>query len=266
MKYNRENVLRNIVKSEDRLIAARLLDKAEFTVRTNRLVHSDFLDPRQLKMAQMVLESAGICRYRFYGGYSSAERSVVLFIPDFTDEDDLKQYCSTILKVIEITPLMRGSLSHRDYLGSLMGLGIRRSVAGDIIVEKEKCRIIVLSDIAEYIAGNLDKVGNIGVSAKISDIMELSVPAPAKKEIRAAVSSLRLDCICASAFGLSRSKASDFIKGGKVQFNWETATDTERLVGEGDTLSMRGKGRAVLEKVIGRTRNDRISIIITKYV
>jgi len=266
MKYNREHVLQNIVKSEDRLFAARLLDKAEFTVRTNRLAHSDFLDPRQQKIAQRMLDSADLCRYSFYGGYSSAERSIVLFIPDFTDEDELEQYCSAVLKVVEITPLMRGGLSHRDYLGSLMGLGIKRSVAGDIIVSEEKCRIIAFSDIAEYVAGNLDKVGNIGVSAKISDIMELSVPAPAKKEIKAVVSALRLDCICASAFGLSRNKAAEFIKGGKVQLNWEITTDTDRQVREGDTISMRGKGKAVLEKESGRTKKDRIGIIIAKYM
>ncbi len=266
MKNNRESVLKSIVNSEDRLAAAKLLNKAEFTARTHRLAHSDFLDPRQAKLAERALKAADIYDYCFYGGFSGAERSVALFKTCFTDEAELEQYKSSILKVIEIDPLMRNSLNHRDYLGALMGLGIRRSVIGDIIIDETKCNVIVLSDIADYIERNLHKVGNIGIDLKISDIIGLSVPAPETAEVRAVVSALRLDCVCAAAFGLSRSKTSEYIKSGRVQLNWEITTGADKPVREGDTLSMRGKGRAVLGKDAGRTRKDRISVIITKYM
>lgn len=266
MKNSRDSILKGIDKPEDRLTAAKLLDRSEFSNKTNKPAHSDFLDPRQQKLAERVLKSAGITGFSFYGGHADAERSVALFAPDILHDDEIDEYKKEIIKVVEITPPARNCLTHRDYLGALMGLGIRREVTGDIILSDEKCCILVLNDIADYIAGNLFRVGNIGISLKISDIIDLSVPSSETAEIKAVVSALRLDCICASAFGLSRSKASEFIKSGKVQLEWDITQSTDKPVKEGDTLSLRGKGRAVLEKVGGRTKKDRINIIIRKYV
>jgi RNA-binding protein YlmH len=168
--------------------------------------------------------------------------------------------------VLEIVPNARIDLSHRDYLGSLMGLGIKREVTGDIIVTEDKCSIIVLNEIAGYIAGNLIKVGNAGVSLKLLDIMDLSVPEPKAAEINTTVAALRLDSFCAPAFGISRSKAAEFIKAGKVKLNWEITLNTDKAVCEGDTISLKGKGRAVLEKIGGRSRKDRLAIHIKKFV
>lgn len=266
MNKNREHILRSISKPEDRLAAAKLLDKSEFSMKTNRPAHSDFLDPRQQKLAEGLLRSAGITGISFYGGHEEAERSVALFVPEILQDAELEEYKKGILKVVEITPPARNSLTHRDYLGALMGLGIRREVTGDIVISDDKCSIIVLNDIADYIAGNLTRVGNVGVSLKISDIIESCIPDDQGTELKAVVSALRLDCICASAFGLSRSKAAEYIKSGKVQLEWEITQSTDKTVKEGDTLSLRGRGRAVLVKVGGRTKKDRINITIRKYV
>lgn len=256
----------SVDKPEDRLAIAKLLDKAEFAAKTHRLVHSDFLDPHLVNLAKKILSSARICDYSFFGGYSQAERAVVIFRPEFTGEEEWEQYQRDILKVVDIVPLCRNSLSHRDYLGALMSLGIRREVTGDIIVSEELCSILVLSDIAEYISINLVKVGNIGIDLKISDIMELSPKEAKVTEIKATVAALRLDSLCARSFGISRSKAVEYIKAGKVQLNWELSLNPDKQLREGDTLSLRGKGKAVLEKVGGRTRKDRIAISIMKYI
>ena len=259
-------MLKSISKPEDRLVVARLLDKAGFAAKTNKLVHSEFLDPHQVSLAEKVLESLDVCEYAFYGGFPGAERAIAIFRPDFTSDDEQEQFTEGILKVLDIVPNSRGGLSHRDYLGALMGLGIKREVTGDIIVTEEKCSIIVLSEIAGYIAGNLFKVGNTGVSLTVLDIMDLSVPEPKAAEIKTTVAALRLDSFCAPAFGISRSKAAEFIKSGKVNLNWEMTQNTDSAVHEGDTISLRGKGRAVLEKVGGRTRKDRLTIQIKKFV
>lgn len=253
-------------KPEDRLAIAKLLDKAKFAAKTHRLTHSDFLDPHLVNLAQKVLYSAHICDYSFFGGYAQAERAVVIFRPEFTGEEEWKQYQCDILKVINIEPLCRNSLSHRDYLGALMSLGIRREVTGDIIVSEERCSIVVMSDIAEYISTNLVKVGNIGIDIKILDIRELSPREPKVTEIKATVAALRLDSFCARSFGISRSKAVEFIKAGKVQLNWEILLNPDKQIHEGDTVSLRGKGKAALEKVGGRTKKDRIAITIRKYI
>lgn len=255
-----------IDKPEDRLAISKLLDKAEFAAKTHRLVHSDFLDPHLVNLAQKVLSSVRICDYYFFGGYSQAERAVVIFRPEFTAQEEWEQYQGDILKVIQIKPLCRNSLSHRDYLGALMSLGIRREVTGDIIVSEELCGIVVLSEITQYISLNLVKVGNIGVEVEISDIMELSPKEAKVSEIKATVAALRLDSLCARSFGISRSKAVEYIKAGKVQLNWELSLSPDKQLHEGDTVSLRGKGKAVLEKVGGKTKKDRIAISIMKYI
>lgn len=263
---SRQELLKPIAKPEDRLALSKLLDKAEFTLKTNKPAHSEFLDPHQASLAERILASADACECGFFGGFPGAERVIAIFYPDFTTEDEKEEYSSYVLKVLEIEPNARGSLSHRDYLGALMALGIKREVTGDIIVKEEKCNIIVLSDIAGYIAANLSKVGNTGVSVSILDIMDLSVPEPKTAEIRTTVAALRLDSICAPAFGISRSKAAEYIRAGKVNLNWEMTQNPDKLVREGDTISIKGKGRAVLEKVGGKTRKDRLTISIRKLV
>lgn len=120
--YNKETLLRTINKYEDRLVIAKLLDKAEFAERTKRLAHTEFLDPHVVGMAEKVLASFGICEYSFYGGYPGAERSVAIFRSNFASEDEVEQFTEGLFKVLEVTPNVRGSLTHRDYLGALMGL------------------------------------------------------------------------------------------------------------------------------------------------
>lgn len=263
---NREELLRSVQKPEDRLILAKLMDKAEFTSKSHKPSHTEFLDPHQMNLSERVLASLEDSDYEFFGGYPGAERGIVQFYPEYMGEDEKEEYGGTVLKVLEITPNARGGLSHRDYLGSLMALGIKREIIGDILVEEEKTSIVVLAEIAGYTASNLTKVGNIGVHTAILDIMDLSVPEPKTAEIRTTVAALRLDSICAPAFGISRSKAAEFIRAGRVTLNWEMILNPDKQVHAGDTFSLKGKGRAVLVQVGGRTRKDRLGITIRKLV
>lgn len=277
--HTREEILKSI-KPEDRLAFAKLLDKAGFTAKTNKPAHSEFLDPHQASLAERFLIFMAACEYRLFGGFPGAERVIALFYPYFMKDDEREEYDDTVLKVLEITPNVSGSLSHRDYLGALMALGIRREVMGDIIVETKKCNIVVLNDISAYIASNLFKVGNIGVNLTILDILDLTGPESGRMgeqltkltaslkavEIKTTVAALRLDSICAPAFGISRSKAAEFIKAGRVNLNWEMTQNPDKIVREGDTISLKGKGRAILEKVGGKTRKDRLAINISKLV
>lgn len=262
---NRDELLKLINKQEDKLVLARLLDKAEFTARAHKPAHSEFLDPHQLNLAERVLAFYD-ADYEFFGGFPGAERAAALFYPDYADEEERDEYREAIFKVLEISPNARGSLTHRDYLGALMSLGIKREIIGDILAEEVKCNIVVSGEIADYIASNLLKVGNTGVNTTILDIIDLSVPEPKVKEIRTTVAALRLDSICAPAFGISRSKAAEFIKAGRVNLNWEITQNPDKAVREGDTISIKGKGRAILEKVGGKTRKDRLTISIRKLV
>jgi RNA-binding protein YlmH len=133
-------------------------------------------------------------------------------------------------------------------------------VTGDIFVREDGADAVVLSDMADYLAQNLVSVGRASVSCEVLDISQLITGVQQTKEIRDTVASLRLDSICASAFRTARGKAQDAIKAGLVSVNGRQCLKPDTELKEGDRISCRGKGRAVLAEVGGRTRKDRITI------
>lgn len=201
------------------------------------------------------------CRTRFYGGYDDAERVILINLPDyaFVEDDDP-------LTVIRASvPAGSRPLTHRDYLGSLVGLGIKRDLLGDILVRSDGADIIVLADIADFILMNYCKAGRTSLSLEQVPVRELIVPETERKVITDTVASLRLDNIVASAFGLSRGKAAEAIKGGIVFVNHVEVTKADAAVSEGDQLTLRGKGKARLAEIGGRSRKDRLYIQIERY-
>ena len=156
-------------------------------------------------------------------------------------------------------------LTHRDNQGSLVGLGIRRELLGDILVREDGADIIALADIAEFILMNYYKAGRTNLSLSQHTISELIVPQQKRTTITDTVASLRLDSVIASAFGLSRGKAAEAIGRGIVFVNHVEVTKPDFQVSEGDKLTLRGKGKACLLEVGGRSRKDRQYITIEKY-
>ena len=157
-------------------------------------------------------------------------------------------------------------LTHRDYLGSLLGLGVERSVAGDILVRENGADIIVLKEMAEYLAQNLIQVGRAEVSAKVCGLDALDFGEQRTEEYTDTVASLRLDSVAASAFRMARGKAQEFIKQGLVSVNGRQILKADAEVSEGDRISMRGKGKAILSQVGGKSRKDRIVVTITRFL
>lgn len=262
---NKEEILKKVPKSEDRLIVAKVLDKLYLSEKTNKVTVTDFLDPRVQNIVSVCLNSINIDNYLFYGGYEGAERSVVVFCPrnmPINYEPELAGF----FKVLKINLMGRGNVSHRDYLGSLIGLGIKREKIGDILIKDEHCLVIVADDVADYIRYNLDKVGNIKVELDYVELDSLQAHEPKVKEIKTTVASLRIDSVASAGFGMSRSKVQDYIKAEKVNLNWETITSLTKNVKEGDVITIRGKGRVLIEKVGGTTKKDRISIYLKKFI
>lgn len=262
---DREAILKRVQKNEDRLLISHVLDRIYLSEKTGKTTHTDFLDPHQQSLVDRALTGTEDIIYAFNGGYAGAERAVAVFKTDFYDDDD-EEFFGNIFKLLNIKLNNRDNLSHRDYLGSLMGLGIKREKTGDIIVGDDRCDIVVMSEVSRYICSSLEKVGNTGVEVSIGDIADIRVPEPKVREIRVTVASLRLDCAAAPGFGLSRSKAAEHIKAGRLSLNWEQNDNPGKLIKEGDNLSIRGKGRVVVEKIGGKTKKDRIAITLMKYV
>lgn len=262
---NREDIIKKVSKSEDKLVVAKVLDRFFLMEKTNKPVITDFLDPHCRSVVSKCLESDNIDNFLFYGGYDGAERTIVVFCPSNmprNQEPDLTGF----FKVLKISLMHRENMTHRDYLGALMGLGIKREKIGDILIKDEYCLVIALSDIAEFIRYNLDKVGNAKVDIEYVDLDSLQAYEPKVKDIRTTVASLRLDSIASAGFGMSRNKIADFIKAEKVNLNWETTPSLTKLVKQGDMISIRGKGRVVLEEIGRTTKKDRISVYLKKFI
>lgn len=264
----KEAILKKITKDEDRLLISKVLDKAAQCEKINSFTYTHFFDPYQGKLVQQILgscKSKGMLScdvdYNFTGGYDNAERIIAIFTPG------LKQNYTPPLQVLKIKHKSSGSfsnisLSHRDYLGSLMALGIKREFIGDILVREDSCDIIVLGEIADYLIYNLEKVGNVRVSMVIADLSMLEAPLIRTREIQATFASLRLDCIAKVGFSKSRTDISDLIKSENVFVNWEIAGNPSKMLKAGDTVSVRGYGRIVLTDVGGQSRKGRTIVRI----
>ena len=226
-----------------------------------KFASSSFLDMRQRHLAE------GLCRrqkglsYTFYGGYQDAERTVAVFLPEYTSLED-----NNPLTLLRITQNGHEELSHRDYLGSLVGLGIKREMVGDILVRKCGADIIVLKNIADFLLLHYEKAGRVNLQVEIVPIESLIIP-DARFEIkRHTVASLRFDSVVATAFSMSRSSAVQAINDGIAYINSQQCEKIDRIVKEGDKLTLRGKGKAILENVGCVTRKDRTAIVIKRYL
>lgn len=201
-------------------------------------------------------------RVVYFGGHKEAERTLFIVIPEYLDDAAAKEEISAL----NITGRNLREMNHRDFLGSLMGLGIKREMVGDILVFEDKCIIFVRSEIADYIVSNLDKIGRNGVNVSISKVDEIEIPPRRTESISGTVAGIRLDSVLSVALKTSRSKAAEFITGGVVSLNWEETESVSKSVSEGDIISVKGKGRFKVSRIGDLTKKGRYGIVIEKYV
>ena len=257
----------------DELLIARLEDKISQAADNYMLTAGDFLDMHQRKIAEDYCKSRKLpVKYLFYGGYEDAERRMPVFLPDYIEADEEADEVTDLLRIVRVTaPKGSRTLTHRDYLGSLLALGLDREVTGDILVRQpdEKtgggADIIVETGVAEFIKLNYDKAGRTNLTVEILPIGELDTGTIKIVQKHDTVASLRLDNIVSSAFALSRAKAAEAIRRGIVSVNSMECLKVDQEITEGDRIVVRGKGKAVLRETGGRSRKDRIIVTFNLY-
>lgn len=248
---------------EDRFLLAKLWDKITGAIRKNIPGETAYLSPRELEMARYLFgDEPGL--YAF-GGYEDAERKMLVYLPDYLEESTLYGEDSPLV-CLEGTFFQGDELSHRDILGALMGAGIQRETVGDILVEKGRCLFFTTQEMAPYILDNLRSAGRTVLHLKPVSLEGLPLPEPEFQEIRDTLSSLRLDSVISSGFRIGRSLAADYIRSGKAAIDGLPCEKPDKLVSEGSKISVRGLGKVRLYRVNGKTKKDRISITIQKYV
>jgi len=246
---------------EDTILLAGIEDKIHQCLERDMVTNSVFLDMRQMTLAEGLCRQQKGLRYSFYGGYEDAERRVAVFLPDYAE---LAEYHP--LALLRITQNGYRTLSHRDYLGSLMGLGIKREMIGDILVSENGADIVIMRDMEDFLLYHYEKAGRISLKAEILSVAEIIVPGSRFEEKRDSVASLRLDNLIASAFSLSRGRAAAAIEGGLVFVNGLQIEKTDRQIKEGDKLVLRGKGKILLREVGSVTKKNRRSVVFHKYL
>ena len=248
-------------KSGDTVLEAKLHDAVRLAQSGGRPRFVGFLDERQAVFAQKLMSNLCLKNYMLWGGHDNSERVVFGAFPDFLTPDE------DAFPVTAVTAVFRrcDSLSHRDFLGALLANGIQRETLGDILVEEGRCVLFARSEITDFILAQTEKLGRVGVTLTAG----ASQPLPDGEKFEdfsAVVASARLDCVIAAAVGTSREKACELIHAGLVMLNHEVNTSLSASVAQGSKLSIRGKGRFVLDRLGPVTKKGRLSIAGRKYI
>ena len=260
---DRNNIEKIAHNPEDRMLLAKLWDKINAGIRKNIPANTCFLSPRELEMAKYLFgEPEGL--YTF-GGYGEAERKMLVYLPDYLEESALLDEDSPCV-CLRATFYQGDSPNHRDFLGALMGAGIGRETVGDICVGKSSCDFFVTVEIAPYILQNFTSAGRTKLHLEQISLAEASIPEPEVKEIKDTLASLRLDSVISSGFRIGRSLASQYVSQGKAAIDGLPCEKPDKAVAEGAKISVRGLGKIKLQAVNGKTKKDRISVVIHRYV
>lgn len=251
---------------EDQLLLARVWDRYAAGARKNIPTSTCFLSGREQILARRMLERGGMEEPLFFGGVDSAERRVLCYVPDYYEPMEFLTGEEGPVAALRVTYSGYDALNHRDFLGSLMGQGIKREVLGDIFPGEQSCDLLVLREMAAYLTQNLTQVGRARVDTREIQLSELQVPEQKVKVIHDTVASLRLDSVLAAGFQIGRSKASAYIAAGKTEVNHMTVVKPDAFVAEGDILSVRGLGKVQVAKIKGQTKKDRTALVLHKFL
>lgn len=242
---------------EGKLFLARVEDTLNICQRTNKPKFLGFLSAEQAILAQRFLENRR-AEYRFFGGYDNAQRVLLGCFPDWTEEFNFP------ITAVSFTFRNSDILRHRDFLGALMALGITRETVGDILVENGRAVVFLSSEIKNFVINNLDKIGATGVTVR-EGFVEPLPETDALTEMSVTMASSRLDCTVAALCSVSRNTADELITGGLVAVNSVICEKTTKIICEGDIVTVRGKGKFIIESLSGRTKKDRVVLIYKKY-
>lgn len=271
---DKQGILKQYGKDEDKILVAKILDKIQFTSQKNQIQTTDFLDGYEQKIAQKVLQQIKCKNAMFYGGYENAERKMIYFFPeklmDLIGEnlqnDKMVQKEMKAIS-IQLPNDLRGQYQHRDYLSGLMKLGIKREKVGDILVRENGADILVQEDILNYLLINLPELTRFQKAEIFSkEISEIEVVPIKLEKITILVPQLRLDVVISELLHASRTKANEVIEQERVLVNYETKTKNATMLQMGDLLTIRGKGKFKIGEIINQTAKGKLRLEVGKYM
>ena len=266
---NKQDILKDYRKQEDKICLSQVLDKIEFSKTREKIEYTDFLDMYQISLVENFLRKIKFTNYKLYGGYEEAERKVLIIYPEKYNESMIEKNYNKILKIVRVKlpEEEKGKYTHRNYLGGIVKLGLKREKVGDILVSDEGADIIVMEDFAEILTKELANLTRFEKSIiTIEEINNIRKREIKLEIIKIIVPSLRLDNIVSDLARTSRSKAAQIIAQERVFINGQNETKLSKQIKLNDIITIRGKGRFVVKEFVGTTRSGRTIVAIEKYV
>ena len=222
---------------------------------------TDFLDPREQHILKMLIGENGDIRYSLFGGTDGVERKRAYIFPDYlaANENDFQ---ITLFNIDY--PAKFVTIEHRQVLGTLMSLGLKRGKIGDILLKDGQIQLVAAKEISDFIKSNVESIGRAGVKFVETDIANALSAAELWVEQDLTVSSLRLDTVISGIYHISRQKSLTLIQHGLVKVNWTVIESPSFACEAGDLISVRGHGRAKIIGIEGKTKKEKWRIIAGK--
>lgn len=267
---DKKDILDRYKKVEDKLLISKFFDRIDLCEKTNKIETTDFLNELEQNIIKKVINLAEIDNCVFSGGFDDADRKLAVIYPEkmrnIFENGNFK--FDTIFSVfrIKIPEQDVKSFNHSVYLGGIIKLGIKREKIGDILVLDDGADIIVKKETEKFLYANLQTLTRFR-DADVDNILLADVINTEKKfeDIKLITSSLRLDNIVSELARTSRNKANEIIEQERVLINYEQESKNTKLVKEKDVVTIRGKGKFIIDEVIGNTKKGNYIIMVKKY-
>ena len=238
------------------LLKKRLAELSHRAFERGYTTYSTFLNLQEISILKSLKVDS---KYSLFGGYENADRCVAAF-----SNEEIYSYPIVCIKIEPLQQKFSDKLTHRDFLGALMNLGIEREMLGDIKILNNEGYLFCLDKISQYIVDNLSSIKHTSVKCKIiDDIPELFNQIPDEEEY--IVSSLRIDTVVSAVFKMSRNSASQLINQEKIFINSKTVYKDSVQLKEGDVVSVRGYGKFIYSQTVNETRKHKMVVAIRLY-
>ncbi|MBP3801680.1 MAG: hypothetical protein J6I85_06650 [Clostridia bacterium] len=265
----KQEILNTYKRQEDKMLLAQVLDKINMMEKSQKIETTDFLDMYQISLVETFLKKIDFRYYILFGGFDDAERKILIVYPEKYTLEMIEKNYNKFLKIVrvELSDEEKGKYTHRNYLGGIVKLGLKREKVGDILVFDDGADIITVNDFSKILEselGSLTRFQNSKINSL--ELKEIRVRKLEVEEIKIIVPSLRLDNFVSDLARTSRSKAVEIIDQERVFVNGKSETKASKQIKKDDILTIRGKGRFVIKDFVGNTRSGRTVVLVEKYV
>lgn len=249
---------------EEDFIKKRIRDLANQSYHTGQYTYTSFLTPTEQDLYFQMEQELGMVKGMLFGGVDGCERQILRF----GDEESLGYdtgFPICCIEIIPVLPKFSDSLSHRDFLGALMNLGIERNTLGDIMQRENTAYLFCLEKMADFIVENLDRIKHTSVKCRRLEQMPEAVK-PQREPVHLVVPSLRMDVVIAKLYHLSRSQSIHLFQEKKVFVNGRQMEGNSAALKEKDIVSVRGYGKFQCDGVTGETKKGKLNLQLSRYV